>query len=87
MGANKCCGGTELFLAVLAVIFSPLAVLIHDGVHQRFFINLLLFLLGVLPGALLMKCETLIPFCFNGVDAISILLLGFFHSTSDIWML
>lgn len=48
--ANKCCSGQELLLAILAFIFSPLAVLIHAGVGERFFINLLLFILGVLPG-------------------------------------
>lgn len=52
MGANKCCSGNELFLSILALFLSPLAVLIHDGVHQPLFINILLFLLGVLPGSL-----------------------------------
>lgn len=47
---KSCCNGTEAALCVLAVIFSPLAVLIKYGCTREVLICFLLFLLLVIPG-------------------------------------
>jgi uncharacterized membrane protein YqaE (UPF0057 family) len=47
---GKCCSGEDLMLSILAFFLSPLAMAIRFGCEERTFINILLFILGVLPG-------------------------------------
>mmetsp|Transcript_28255 Transcript_28255/g.31390 ORF Transcript_28255/g.31390 Transcript_28255/m.31390 type:complete len:120 (+) Transcript_28255:1-360(+) len=45
-----CCSDKKILLCILAVFLSPLAVLIDSDCGTPFFINLILFLLFVIPG-------------------------------------
>jgi uncharacterized membrane protein YqaE (UPF0057 family) len=48
--SNKCCGTNEFLLAVLCCIFSPLAVFLWSGADKNLLINIILFILGFIPG-------------------------------------
>ncbi len=39
-----------LLLVILAILLAPLAMAIYDGISNRFWISLLLWILGILPG-------------------------------------
>jgi len=47
-----CCSTEDACLCILAVFLSPLAVLIKKGCGVEFLINILLFILGFLPGVI-----------------------------------
>jgi len=49
-GGPGCCGCGEFFLCLLAVFLSPVAVLIKKGCGCEFLVNIILFVLGIVPG-------------------------------------
>jgi uncharacterized membrane protein YqaE (UPF0057 family) len=55
-------GGASLLEILLAVLVPPLAVFLHDGIGTSFWISIILWLLGILPGiiyALLVVTDTI----------------------------
>lgn len=55
-------GGASIVEIILAILVPPLAVFLHEGVTSRFWISILLWILGVLPGiifALLVVTDTI----------------------------
>jgi uncharacterized membrane protein YqaE (UPF0057 family) len=55
-------GGASLLEIILAVLVPPLAVFLHDGIGTSFWISIILWLLGILPGiiyALLVVTDTI----------------------------
>ncbi|WP_018477997.1 YqaE/Pmp3 family membrane protein [Pontibacter roseus] len=55
-------GGTSIIKIILAILLPPLAVFLHDGIGTSFWISIILWLLGVIPGiiyALLVVTDTI----------------------------
>lgn len=55
-------GGASIVEIILAILIPPLAVFLHEGVTSRFWISIILWILGVLPGiifALLVVTDTI----------------------------
>lgn len=55
-------GGASIVEIILAILIPPLAVFLHEGVTSRFWISIILWILGVIPGiifALLVVTDTI----------------------------
>lgn len=55
-------GGASIVEIILAIFIPPLAVFLHEGITSRFWISIILWILGVLPGiifALLVVTDTI----------------------------
>jgi uncharacterized membrane protein YqaE (UPF0057 family) len=55
-------GGTNIIEIILAILLPPLAVFLHDGIGTSFWISIILWLLGIIPGiiyALLVVTDTI----------------------------
>lgn len=55
-------GGANIVEIILAVLVPPLAVFLHEGIGTRFWISIILWILGILPGiifALLVVTDTI----------------------------
>jgi uncharacterized membrane protein YqaE (UPF0057 family) len=55
-------GGASIIEIILAVLVPPLAVFLHDGIGTSFWISIILWILGILPGiiyALLVVTDTI----------------------------
>ncbi|WP_461489654.1 YqaE/Pmp3 family membrane protein [Pontibacter sp. HJ8] len=55
-------GGTNIIEIILAILIPPLAVFLHDGIGTSFWISIILWLLGIIPGiiyALLVVTDTI----------------------------
>ena len=47
----------DFLLIVAAIFLPPLAVYLETGVHSEFYLNILLTLLGWIPGLFLFRCS------------------------------
>ncbi|WP_262892260.1 YqaE/Pmp3 family membrane protein [Pontibacter aquaedesilientis] len=55
-------GGANIVEIILAILIPPLAVFLHDGIGTSFWISIILWLLGIIPGiiyALLVVTDTI----------------------------
>jgi uncharacterized membrane protein YqaE (UPF0057 family) len=55
-------GGANIVEIILAILVPPLAVFLHDGIGTSFWISIILWLLGIIPGiiyALLVVTDTI----------------------------
>lgn len=55
-------GGANVIEIILAILLPPLAVFLHDGIGTSFWISIILWLLGIIPGiiyALLVVTDTI----------------------------